>query len=80
MTWVKYICGRIKSDIRYSALFTFDTFPWPENPTEKQIKAIETAAQSVLDTRLQFPNSSLADLYDRLTMPSALVKVHNDLD
>lgn len=80
MAWVKYTCGRLKSDIRYSALYTFNTFPWPENPTEKQIKAIETAAQKVLDTRLQFPNSSLAVLYDPLTMPPALTKAHNELD
>ncbi|HQH13861.1 MAG TPA: hypothetical protein PLH40_01450, partial [Bacteroidales bacterium] len=47
---------------------------------EKQITAIETAAQKVLDTRLEFPNSSLADLYDPLTMPPELVKAHNELD
>jgi hypothetical protein len=80
MTWVRYTCGRLKSDFRYSALYTYNTFPWPENPNEKQVKAIETAAQKVLDTRLLFPNSSLADLYDPLTMPSALVKAHNELD
>lgn len=53
---------------------------WPDNPNDKQVKAIETAAQKVLDARLQFPNSSLADLYDPLTMPPALVKAHNELD
>ena len=80
MTWVKYVCGRIKSDFRYSKDIVYNNFPWPENPTEKQVKAIEAAAQAVLDARAQFPNSSLADLYDPLTMPPVLVKAHNELD
>ncbi len=80
MAWVKHICGRLKSDYRYSKDIVYNNYPWPENPSEKQIKAIETAAQKVLDTRLQFPNSSLADLYDPLTMPPALIKAHNELD
>ena len=58
----------------------YNNFPFPVNSSEKQTKAIETAAQKVLDTRLEFPNSSLADLYDPLTMPPALVKAHNELD
>jgi hypothetical protein len=58
----------------------YNNFPWPENPSEKQIKAIETAAQKVLDTRLQFPNNSLAELYDPISMPPALTKAHNELD
>ncbi len=78
--WIKYICGRMKSDPVYSASIVYNNFPWPENPSDKQVKAIETAAQKVLDARLQFPNSSLADLYDPLTMPPALVKAHNELD
>ena len=80
MTWVKYVCGRLKSDFRYSKDIVYNNFPWPENPTEKQVKAIEAAAQAVLDARAQFPNSSLADLYDPLTMPPVLVKAHNELD
>ena len=80
MSWVKNICGRIKSDFRYSNDIVYNNYPWPDNPNDKQVKAIETAAQNVLDTRLQFPNSSLADLYDSLTMPPTLVKAHNDLD
>lgn len=80
MTWVKHICGRLKSDFRYSKDIVYNNFPWPLNPTEKQIQAIETAAQKVLDARALFPNSSLADLYDPLTMPPALVKAHNELD
>lgn len=79
VTWVKNICGRMKSDLRYTNL-VYNNFPWPENPNEKQVKTIEIAAQKVLNTRLQFPNSSLAILYDSLTMPPALVKAHNELD
>jgi hypothetical protein len=80
MYWVKNICGRIKSDYRYSNDIVYNNFPWPENPTEKQKQAVEQAAQQVLDARAQFPNSSLADLYDPLTMPPALVKAHQQLD
>lgn len=80
MAWVKTVCGRLKSDFRYSKDIVYNNYPFPENPSEKQIKAIETAAQKVLEAREQFPNSSLADLYDPLTMPPALVKAHNELD
>lgn len=80
MAWVRTVCGRLKSDYRYSKDIVYNNFPWPENPTEKQVQAIETAAQKVLDVRAEFPNSSLADLYDPLTMPPTLVKAHNELD
>ncbi|MFN4881059.1 MAG: class I SAM-dependent DNA methyltransferase [Bacteroidota bacterium] len=80
MAWMKATCGRMKSDFQYSASIVYNNFPFPDNPNDKQVKAIETAAQNVLDTRLQFPNSSLADLYDPLTMPPTLVKAHNELD
>jgi hypothetical protein len=80
MAWVKYICGRLKSDFRYSKDIVYNNFPWPDNLTEKQVATIETATQKVLDARLQFPNSSLADLYDSLTMPPVLIKAHNELD
>lgn len=80
MAWVKNVCGRIKSDFRYSIDIVYNNFPWPENPNEKQIKAIEVAAQKVLNARLLFPNSSLADLYNPLTMPPALTKAHQELD
>lgn len=80
IAWVKSVCGRLKSDYRYSKDIVYNNYPWPDNPTEKQINAIELAAQKVLDVRLQFSNSSLADLYDPLTMPPALVKAHNELD
>jgi hypothetical protein len=80
MAWVKSVCGRLENRFRYSNEIVYNNYPWPENPTEKHIKAIEKAAQKVLDTRDKFPNSSLADLYDPLTMPPALVKAHNELD
>ncbi len=80
MTWVKSVCGRLKSDYRYSKDIVYNNFPWPENPSDKQIKSIETAAQKVLDARSEFPDSSLADLYNPLTMPPVLVKAHNELD
>lgn len=80
MAWVKSVCGRLESRYRYSKDIVYNNYPWPENPNEKQIKAIETAAQKVLDARLQFPKSSLADLYDPLIMPPALIKAHNELD
>ncbi len=70
------VCGRLKSDFRYSNEIVYNNFPWPENPNEKQIKAIEIAAQKVLDTRLQFPKSKMADLYEPDGMPPALVKAH----
>jgi hypothetical protein len=80
MAWVKTTCGRLKSDFRYSNEIVYNNYPWPENPTEKQIKTIEEKAQTVLDVRASFPSSSLADLYNPLTMPPALVKAHNELD
>ncbi len=80
MAWVKAVCGRLESRFRYSKDIVYNNFPWPENPSEKQVKTIENAAQKVLDARLQFLNSSLADLYDPLSTPPALVKAHNELD
>jgi hypothetical protein len=80
MAWVRYTCGRLKSDFRYSKDIVYNNFPWPENPSEKQKQTIETATQGVLDARAQFANSSLADLYDPLSMPSVLLKAHQHLD
>ncbi|MCK9426640.1 MAG: hypothetical protein M0Q21_11425 [Ignavibacteriaceae bacterium] len=80
IAWVGHVCGRMKSDFRYSNEIVYNNFPWPENPSDKQTKAIETAAQKVLDVRVKFPESSLADLYDPLSMPPILVKAHNELD
>jgi hypothetical protein len=82
--WIRNVGGRLKSDYRYSKDIVYNNFPWPgctgESLTEAQRSAIETAAQSVLDTRTQFPGDTLADLYDPLTMPSALLKAHHKLD
>jgi hypothetical protein len=80
MIWTKNVCGRLESRISYSNTIVYNNYPWPLHPTDKQVQAIEVAAQGVLDARAQFPNSSLADLYDPLTMPPALVKAHNGLD
>lgn len=79
-SWIRTVAGRLKSDYRYSNNVVYNNFPWPFEPSDKQIKAIEIAAQKVLDIRAGFPDSSLADLYDPLTMPPALVKSHNELD
>ncbi|MFM1754511.1 MAG: hypothetical protein RLZZ236_1450 [Bacteroidota bacterium] len=80
MAWVKTTCGRLKSDFRYSKDIVYNNYPWPENPSEKHIKTIEEKAQQVLDVRASFPTSSLADLYNPITMPPTLVKAHNELD
>jgi hypothetical protein len=87
MAWVKTVCGRLKSDFRYSNEIVYNNYPFPEKPTEKQIKSIEKSAQKVLDVRAQFQCrdtmhrvSTLADLYNPLTMPPALVKAHHELD
>jgi hypothetical protein len=80
ITWTRYTCGRMKNDFRYSNTLTYNNYPWPEAPAEKLKQAVKGAAQSVLDARALFPNSSLADLYDPNTMPPALVKAHQTLD
>ena len=80
MTWVRYVCGRLKSDYRYSNTIVYNNYPFPDNISDKQKQKVETAAQAVLDTRAKYPDSSLADLYDPLTMPPDLVKVHQILD
>jgi hypothetical protein len=80
MTWVRYTCGRLESRYRYSKDIVYNNYPWPEAPSEKQKQAVEEAAKGVLDARAQFPDSSLADLYDPNTMPSVLVKAHQQLD
>lgn len=77
---MRYICGRLKSDYRYSNTLVYNNFPWPEPTPGPQKKKIEEKAQAVLDARAKFPNSSLADLYDPSTMPPALLKAHHELD
>ena len=80
MTWVRYVCGRLESRFRYSNTIVYNNYPFPENISDKQKQKVETTAQTVLDTRLKYPDSSLADLYDPLTMPPDLVKAHQALD
>jgi hypothetical protein len=80
MAWVKSVCGRLESRYRYSKDIVYNNFPWPQSVTRIQLSAIEAAAQKILDIRMQFPNSSLADLYYPTTMPEALIKAHNELD
>ena len=79
MAWMRAFCGRLKSDYSYSSTIVYNTFPFPE-PTEENKKKIEKTAQAILDARALYPNSSLADLYDELTMPSELRKAHQEND
>ncbi len=82
--WMRTTCGRLKSDYNYSNTLVYNNFPWPdavgEAISDKHRSAIEEAAQAVLDARALFPDSSLADLYDPVTMPPALLKAHQKLD
>ncbi|SEP67273.1 class I SAM-dependent DNA methyltransferase [Nitrosomonas ureae] len=89
--WMRTVCGRLKSDYRYSVGIVYNNFPWPEIPPNPPlakgggaqrggIPAIETAAQAVLNARAQFPDATLADLYDPLAMPPELVRAHQALD
>jgi hypothetical protein len=89
MAWVKVVCGRLKSDFRYSKDIVYNNFPFPNYPVASQqpldrgnqmYDRVETLAQKVLDVRLKYTGSSLADLYDPLTMPPDLAKSHTDLD
>ena len=79
MAWMRTVCGRLKSDYRYSNAIVYNNFPWP-TPTEQQTQKIKETAQAVLDARALYPDSSLADLYDELTMPPELRKAHHDND
>ena len=79
MAWTRVTCGRLKSDYRYSKDIVYNNFPWPE-PTEEQKAKIETTAQAILDARAKYPDCSLADLYDEVTMPPELRRAHQDND
>lgn len=79
MAWVKTVCGRLKSDYRYSKDIVYNNFPWC-NPTDKQKSLIEQTAQAILDARAKYPDCSLADLYDETTMPPELRKAHQAND
>lgn len=78
MSWMRVVCGRLKSDYSYSPA-VYNNFPWP-TPTEQQKKKIEQTAQGILDARSLYPDSSLADLYDELTMLPELRKAHQQND
>ena len=79
MAWMRAVCGRLKSDYRYSANIVYNNFPWPD-ATDAQKSKIEQTAQGILDARALYPDSSLADLYDELTMPPELRKAHQKND
>lgn len=79
MAWMRVVCGRLKSDYRYSKEQVYNTFPWP-TPTEAQVAKIEQTAQAILDARAKYSGSSLADLYDEVTMPTELRKAHKEND
>ena len=78
-SWMRVVAGRLKSDYSYSNTIVYNTFPWP-NPTKEQKERIEKTAQMILDARNLYPDSSLADLYDDLTMPPELRKAHQEND
>lgn len=79
MSWMRAVAGRLKSDYRYSKDIVYNNFPWP-NSTKEQKDKIEKTAQAILDARAKYPNSSLSDLYDELTMPVELRKAHQQND
>ena len=79
MSWMRAVCGRLKSDYRYSKDVVYNNFTWP-SPTEDQRKKIELTAQAILDARNLYSDSSFADLYDELTMPIELRKAHMQND
>lgn len=79
MVWMRYVCGRIKSDYRFSAEIVYNNFPWPD-ATDDQKSRISEAAKGVLEVRDKYADQSYADLYDPLTMPPDLLKAHQKLD
>ena len=79
MAWMRATCGRLKSDYSYSNTIVYNNFPWPK-PTDTQKAKIEQTAQAILEARALYPDSSLADLYDELTMPSELRRAHQEND
>ena len=79
MSWMRAVCGRLKSDYDYSIKIVYNNFPWPD-PTEEQKARIEQTAQVILDARALYPDCSLADLYDEIAMPPELRKAHQQND
>ena len=79
MSWMRAVCGRLEMRYRYSKDIVYNNFPWPD-PTPEQKAKIEQTAQAILDARALYPEASLADLYDELTMPPELRKAHQAND
>lgn len=79
MAWMRTVCGRLKSDYRYIKDIVYNNFPWP-TPSDAQKAKIEQTAQAILDARALYPDCSLADLYDEVTMPPELRKAHQQND
>ena len=79
MAWMRAVCGRLKSDYRYSKDVVYNNFPWP-TLTDAQKAKIEQTAQAILDARALYPDCSLADLYDEIAMPPELRKAHQQND
>lgn len=79
MAWMRTVAGRLKSDYSYLKNIVYNDFPWP-TPTDEQKSAIEKTAQGILDARALYPDSSLADLYDEVTMPKELREAHRAND
>ena len=80
MSWMRIVGGRLKSDYSYSGSIVYNTFPWPSKLSESESLKIEQTAQGILDARALYPDSSLADLYDPLTMPPELITAHQKND
>lgn len=79
MTWMRTVCGRLKSDYRYSRDLCYNTFPWP-NVSEEQKKAVSELADMVLNIRNMYPDKTLAEMYDPDKMPEPLAEAHHNLD
>lgn len=80
MAWMRQVCGRLKSDYRYSAELVYNNFPWPSKVNEIQKKKIADTAQNILEIRLKYPKATLSDLYDPSVMPKELLNAHTNLD
>ena len=80
MAWMRQVCGRLKSDYRYSNNLVYNNFPFPREPNARQKERVERAAQSVLDARAKYTEATLADLYDPNTMPKELLEAHRKTD
>jgi hypothetical protein len=80
MSWMKYTCGRMKSDYQYSGTVVYNNFPWPLEPSKGKLKKVEEEVKNLLEIRKEFKDQSLADLYDPISMPKKLVDAHKHLD